>query len=210
MNLEQSKLTVYGTFNSNGRLLWEKTICGQGCQCIDHEVLDASVPRMLHLGNVLQLIIDSFYDGSLSKQELVGNAHQGSLHVVLQFGYQLYPVHKETLKQILADISFVTDKFAIEHFHECLVVQWLPIVNITWCNHEVQQLTFLITNQMKFEAEEPSHGAFASLGYSLESLVYVYTLVTAYPKRCAVYKVSHQSPPYSSAELFCLSLRDII
>ena len=177
MNLEQSKLTVYGTFNSNGRLLWEKTICGQGCQCIDHEVLDASVPRMLHLGNVLQLIIDSFYDGSL---------------------------------QILADISFVTDKFAIEHFHECLVVQWLPIVNITWCNHEVQQLTFLITNQMKFEAEEPSHGAFASLGYSLESLVYVYTLVTAYPKRCAVYKVSHQSPPYSSAELFCLSLRDII
>ena len=139
MNLEQSKLTVNGTFNCNGGLLWEKAICSQGCQCIDHEVLDASVPRMLHLSNVLQLVIDGFDDGSLSKQELVGNAHQGSLHVVLQFGYQLYPVHKETLKQILADISFVTDKFAIEHFHECLVVQWLPVVNITWCNHEVQR-----------------------------------------------------------------------
>ena len=60
-------------------------------------------------------------------------------------------------------------------------------VNIT-VDNEVQQLPFFITNQMKFEAEEPSHGAFASLGYSLESLVYVYTLVTAYPKRCAVYK----------------------
>lgn len=119
MNLEQSKLTVNGTFNSNGGLLWEKAICSQGCQCIYHEVLDASVPRMLHLSNVLQLVIDGFDDGSLSKQELVGNAHQGSLHVVLQFGYQLYPVHKETLKQILADISFVTDKFAIENFHEC-------------------------------------------------------------------------------------------
>ena len=193
MNLEQSKLTVNGTFNCNGGLLWEKAICSQGCQCIDHEVLDASVPRMLHLSNVLQLIIDGFDDGSLSKQKLVGNAHQGSLHVVLQFGYQLYPVHKETLKQILADISFVTDKFSIEHFHECLVVQRLPVVNITWCNHEVQQLTFLITNQMKFEAEEPSHGAFASLGYSLESLVYVYTLVTAYPKRCAVYKTDSRA-----------------
>ena len=193
MNLEQSKLTVNGTFNCNGGLLWEKAICSQGCQCIDHEVLDASVPRMLHLSNVLQLVIDGFDDGSLSKQELVGNAHQGSLHVVLQFGYQLYPVHKETLKQILADISFVTDKFSIEHFHEGLVVQRLSVVNITWCNHEVQQLTFLITNQMKFEAEEPSHGAFAPLGYSLESLVYVYTLVTAYPKRCAVYKTDSRA-----------------
>ena len=193
MNLEQSKLTVNGTFNCNGGLLWEKAICSQGCQCIYHEVLDASVPRMLHLSNVLQLVIDGFDDGSLSKQELVGNAHQGSLHVVLQFGYQLYPVHKETLKQILADISFVTDKFSIEHFHECLVVQRLPVVNITWCNHEVQQLTFLITNQMKFEAEEPSHGAFAPLGYALESLVYVYTLVTAYPKRCAVYKTDSRA-----------------
>jgi len=117
MNLEQSKLPVYVTFNSNGGLLWEKAICSQGSQCIDYEILDASVPRKLHLSNVLQLIIDGFDDGPLSKLELVGNAHQGTLHVVLQFGYQLYPVHKETLKQILADISFVTDKFAIEHFH---------------------------------------------------------------------------------------------
>ena len=53
---------------------------------------------MLHLSNVLQLIIDGFDDGSLSKQELVGNALQGSLHVVLQFGYQLYPVHKKLKK----------------------------------------------------------------------------------------------------------------
>lgn len=157
MNLEQSKLAVNGTLNSNGGLLWEKAICSQGSQCIDHEILDASVPRMLHLSNVLQLIIDGFNDGSLSKQDLVGHAHQGSLHVVLQFGYQLYPVHKETLKQILADIPFVTDKFAIEHFHECLVVQWLPVVNITGCN------------------------------------AYVYTLVAAYPKRCAVHKADSRA-----------------
>lgn len=193
MNLEQSKQTVNGTFNSNGGLLREKAICSQGCQCIDHVVLDASVPRMLQPSNVLQLIIDGFDDGPLSKQKLVGNAHQGTLHVVLQFGYQLYPVHKETLKQILADISFVTEKFAIEDFHECLVVQWLPVANITWCSHEVQQLTLFITNQMKFEAEEPSHGAFASLDYSLESLVYVYTLVAAYPKRCAVHKADSRA-----------------
>ena len=47
MNLEQSKLTVNGTFNSNGGLLWEKAICSQGCQCIDYEILDASVPQAL-------------------------------------------------------------------------------------------------------------------------------------------------------------------
>ena len=114
-----------------------------------------------HLGNVLQLIIDGFYDGSLSKQELVGHPHQGSFHVVLQFGYQLYPVHKETLEQVLTDIFFVTDKFAIELFHECLVVQWFSVVNIPGCNQKFYNSPF-ITDQMKFEAEEPSHGAFAS------------------------------------------------
>jgi len=50
MNLEQSKLTVNGTFNSNGGLLWEKAICSQGSQCIDHEILDIPVLFALILG----------------------------------------------------------------------------------------------------------------------------------------------------------------
>lgn len=83
MNLEQNKLAINGTLNSNGGFLWEKAIGSQGLQCIGYDVLDASVSRTLHLSNALQLIIDGFYDDSLSKQELVGHAHQGSLHVVL-------------------------------------------------------------------------------------------------------------------------------
>jgi hypothetical protein len=47
MNLEQSKLTVNGAFNSNGGLLWEKAICSQGCQCIDYEIMLIKAPFML-------------------------------------------------------------------------------------------------------------------------------------------------------------------
>lgn len=36
--------------------------------------------------------------------------------------------------------------------------------------------------------KKTSNGAFCPSSYSLERLVYVYTLVVAYPKRCAVHK----------------------
>ena len=39
---------------------------------------------------------------------------------------------------------------------------------------------------MQLEAEEPSHGTFAALCYTLEDLVDVYPLVLAHPERGAV------------------------
>ena len=40
MNLEQSKLTVNGTFNTDGGLLWEKAICSQGWAQVQKSVAE--------------------------------------------------------------------------------------------------------------------------------------------------------------------------
>ena len=66
---------------------------------------------MFNLGDVLQLIVDCLYDSPFPEQYPVGNAHECALHVALQFGYQLYPVNKQSLKEFPADIPLVPDKF---------------------------------------------------------------------------------------------------
>lgn len=49
-----------------------------------------------------------------------------------------------------------------------------------------ETLSFLIANQMQFESEEPTHGALSSLGYTLENLVNMYSLVLADTQWCAI------------------------
>ena len=43
-NLEQHRLTVYSSFSSYGRLLWEEAVHRYGRQLIRREVLNAPVP----------------------------------------------------------------------------------------------------------------------------------------------------------------------
>lgn len=141
---------------------------------------------MFHLCNVLQFVIDSLNDSPLSQQQLVRHGHHGTPHVTLELRNKLNAVNEESPKQILAYISFVSDKFPIDKFNEGLVFQRLAVINISWRYHEVEQLTLLIAYQMQFETEESSHGAFASLGNTPECLVHPYPLVPAYTQRGAV------------------------
>jgi hypothetical protein len=59
------------------------------------------------------ITVDGFYDGSFSGQQPVGHTHDGSLHVTLEFRYQLYAIHEESLEEFLANISLVANKFAV-------------------------------------------------------------------------------------------------
>ena len=52
--------------------------------------------------------------------------------------------------------------------------------------HKVEEFSFLITNQMQLETEEPTHRAFSSLGYAFENLVNMYSLVFTDTQWCAV------------------------
>lgn len=54
------------------------------------------------------------------QQQSVRNTHHRPLHVVLQFRDELYAVNEKALKEVLADISLVTDEFPVDELHEGL------------------------------------------------------------------------------------------
>lgn len=66
---------------------------------------------MLYLSNVLQLVINGLYNGTIPCGQSVRHRHKGTFHVALEFGCQLYAVDEETAEESLADISLVPDKF---------------------------------------------------------------------------------------------------
>ena len=144
------------------------------------------MPGVLHLRDVLQLVIDSLNDGSLSEQQFVGNAHQCTFHVVLQLRDELYAVNEKPFEEILADVSLVRDEFPVDELHESLVFEGFPVIHVTRSYHEVEQLAPLIADKVQLEAKEPAHGALAPLGNPLEDLVDVDPLVPAYTQWCAV------------------------
>ena len=113
---------------------------------------------------------------------------KSSFHVTFQFGNKLYSIHKQPLEEILADVPLVTEQLAIYEIYKRFVFQRLTIINISWCYHKVEKFSFLITNQMQYETEEPIHGAFSSLGYSFENFVNMYSLVFADLQWCTVHK----------------------
>ena len=146
------------------------------------------MPRVLHLRDVLQFVIDSLYDGPLPEQQSVRNAHQCAFHIVLQFRDELYAIDEKPFKEISADVSLVREELPVDELHESLVFERLPVVHVPRRYHEVEQLTPLIADKVQLKAEEPAHGALAPLGDSLENLVYMDSLVLTDPERCTVNK----------------------
>ena len=142
--------------------------------------------RVFYLSDVLQFVINGFYNGPLPCQQFVRHRHQSSLHVALEFCNQLDAVNEQALEKFLAYISLVSNKFPIQELHECLVLKGFAVINVSRGNHEVKQLALLIADQVQLESEEPAHGALAPLRNTLECLVYMDALVLAYPQRCAV------------------------
>ncbi len=64
----------------------------------------------------------------------------------------------------------------------------IAVIDVSRCNHETEQLSFLVTNKVELDSKEPSHGAFASLRNTIEGLVDVDALVLADPQRRAVHE----------------------
>lgn len=121
---------------------------------------------MLYLCYILQLVVDCLDDCPFPKQQPVRDGHQRPFHIALELGNELYAVHKEALKQPLANISLVAYELAVYGIHERLVFQRLAVVNVTGCYHEVEQL--------------------AHLRYAPENLLDEDSLVTAHMQRSAV------------------------
>ena len=103
---------------------------------------------MLGLGDVLEFIIDGLYDSPLSGQQSVRHTHQCAFHVTFELCNQLDAVNEESLEEFLANISFVSNEFAIQEFHEGLVLKWLAVIDIARSNHEVEHFSLLIADEM--------------------------------------------------------------
>ena len=141
---------------------------------------------MLDLCDVLQLIVDSLYNCTFPQKNFIRNAHYGTLHVAFQFGYQLDSIDKQSAEQFLTDIPLVSNQFPVYLTDERFIFKRFPVINITRREHETQKFTFFIADEMQLEAEEPAHGTFAALRYSLENLMDMYPLVLAHSERGAV------------------------
>ena len=103
---------------------------------------------VFNLGNILQFVIDRFYQGTFPQQDFVCYAHQGILHVVLHFGYQLYAVKEKVLKKSLSDIPFVRTEPAFYVLQKLFLFQRFTVIHISRCEPEIEDFPFIIDNQM--------------------------------------------------------------
>ena len=172
----------------NGGLLFKETVCRYGRKRIGNEVIERAVSGVLNLCDVLQLIIDRFYQNPFSQQDSVCYAHQGILHVVLHFGYQLYAAREKILEQCLANIPFVCTELILYVLQELFLFQRFTVIHISGREHEIEDFPFATDNQVQFEAEEPSHGTFSTLRKFLEGFMNQYALSSAYTQRGGIHK----------------------
>ena len=68
---------------------------------VDNEIGHTAMTRVLDLANVLELIVDSFYQGAFAQQQFVNQRHELVFHVFLQFGDQLNALFVEQVEQFL-------------------------------------------------------------------------------------------------------------
>ena len=136
---------------------------------------------MLQLRDVLEFVIDRLYDRPFAEQYLVGDAHQAVLHVVLHLGYQLDAVDEQFLEQLFRYVSFVTDQLPVDLLDEAHGLERLAVVDVGRSEHEGEDFSFLVDDQVQLESEEPPHRALSPCGDALEDLVAVDALVAAHP-----------------------------
>ena len=114
---------------------------------------------VFYLTYILQFIVHRLYHRTFSEQQLIIQAHQGVLHVLLYLGHQMYIVHKEHLKEVLTDIPPVCEEFSKQPLGEAFILQWLPVIYIAWRELPLDNLSPVIDDKMELEAIEPTHRA---------------------------------------------------
>lgn len=168
-----------------GRLFRLVAVGNQPTDDIDHEIDGTAMPRVLNLGDVLELVNDGFDNGAFAGEQLVGEPHQMVFHVASGLGKELDAIgFKESLCQGLGDIPSVSKHLTIEGFDQ--VFHGLTVVGIAGSELDVESLTLVIDHPMQFESKEPVHGGFASSRQASKHLVASNPTVMAHLKAGAV------------------------
>ena len=131
---------------------------------------------MLNMTDVFELIVDRLNDRPLSEHNLVVKVHERVLHVLPDFGDQVYVIHEQAFEEILTDIPPVGKELSEEALRELLVFQRFPVIAVPGRELPLDDLALVIDDQMKFESVEPTHRAFPFLDPTFHSLVHVHPL----------------------------------
>lgn len=161
---------VYVEVKVNGRLNGKETVGAQCGQHIHQEIMKASVSAMHQLGDILEHIVEGFYDASFTQHHLVIEWHELLLHVCPQACDNMYALIEKPAEKTLGDISLVCVKFAEHPICQGVNDILLTVVDIGLGYDKIDYLPVLIAQQVEFESYIPSHGAFAFVGYAFEYL----------------------------------------
>ena len=142
---------------------------------------------VLYLAYVLEFVINGLDDGAFPEQDLVIEVHQRVLHVPLEFRDQVYVIDKEHLKEVLANVSPVSEEFAEEFLGEPPVLKWFPVIDIARRELPLYDLAPVVDDQVQLEAVEPAHRALALGSPSLHRPVLFLALDVAGHQGCGVY-----------------------
>ena len=139
--------------------------------------------RVLELRNVLELINHTFNNGSLSQQDAIGQGHrQTVLGIRSELGYQLdtESLTQQIIKR-LGDVALVA-----KNLSEQLADQsWnrLTVINVTGRQHNIEQFTPIIDDQVQLEAEKPTGGSLFPTSQPGKNLVRGDTLIETHIQR---------------------------
>jgi hypothetical protein len=143
------------------RLFGQVTVGHQPRQQVDQEVERATMPHVLNLTDVLELVVDTLDDRPLAQQQLVHQAEQPPAHGLAGFGDEVYAVmHQQVLRERLGDIALVAEEFAKEPSYQAR--HGPTVVHVARRETNGEQLAPVIDDQMQLEPIEPAQGCFAA------------------------------------------------
>ena len=138
------------------------------------------------LCHVLQFIVNGLNNRPLPEHDLVIDGHQPVLHVAPESRHEVYPVGEEAGKEGFGDVSFVRIDLSQHVVSQPIEHLLVAVVNVRPGQHEIDELTFLVANEMQLESVEPAHRTLAYLRIALEHLVALDAFVVADRNACTV------------------------
>ena len=83
----------------------------------------------------------------------------------------MHSIDKKLFKQVFGDITLVPEKFSKDALMKVHAFEWLPVIYIAGSYHKIQNLSFVIDNQVKLEAVEPTERTLPLAGNAFKGFV---------------------------------------
>ena len=115
------------------------------------------MPCVLDMAHVLELVVDRLDESPFPEHDFVIQAHEGVLHVLLDFRDKVYAVNEKALEKFLAYIAPVCENLSEQVLFESFVFQWLSVVHVPRCERPLCYLAAVVDHNVQFESVEPSH-----------------------------------------------------